>query len=831
MPVWTFWRTQWRRPAFRVLVLALVLAVAAITSVGVFSARIESALLRDASQMLGGDFVLETKRKPDLAPWWSTLSQPQYKGLSRSESVEFPSVLQAGERDLLVSVKVVDDTYPLRGQLRIQSSQAAEQAVKHGPPPGQVWVDSGVLGSLNIRLGDSIELGALHLPVTATILIEPDRSAGFVNFAPRVLFNRADLQASGLLGLGSRATWRVYFAGDQGLLSQLQGQVKPQLTPVDQVATLESGRPEVNGTLTRARDFLAMAALIGTLVACVGIGLVAHVFARELASELAILKSLGYTPGQLGRLWLGGLLGLALAAGLLGVALGWGAHWVLVLMLSKLLGVALPMAGVHFVFVGVLLAVGLLLGFAGVPAVIALKAPAIAVIRNQRLANTRVEWALTIAFGVCCGMAVCLLLVSNTTLALLLFSGFLACGFVFAAALWVLLTLAGQSVQRSAGASLWGSVMRSMAQRKSLLVLQGVSLTMGLSALLMLAVVQGDLMDRWRAAVPDNAPNRFVFNIQPDQVDSVRASLQQATEVPVRLYPMVRGRLTSINGNPVTAETFTEQRARNLVQREFNLSFADELPRRNTVIQGRWFTADAREELSIESSMAQRLGLTLGDTLEFDIAGTPVRAKVTSIRDLRWDSLDVNFFVLFPGQALSAYPQTWITSVHLPVSTAAAVSRQLVRDHPNLTVLDTEVIMSQARRILAQVSQAVQFVFGFTVLAGGLVVVACVLVGAQARARETAIFRALGASSQQLLRAAWLELALIGGLSGLIAASAAQALGWSAARFVFEFDYWMTPWLWLGGAGLGAVVSLLFGGRAVYRVCTVPVMQSLRQAD
>ncbi|MFN7507757.1 MAG: ABC transporter permease, partial [Limnobacter sp.] len=259
------------------------------------------------------------------------------------------------------------------------------------------------------------------------------------------------------------------------------------------------------------------------------------------------------------------------------------------------------------------------------------------------------------------------------------------------------------------------------------LVLQGVSLALGLAALLMLAVVQGDLIDRWQDAVPENAPNRFVFNIQPDQVEGVQQTLNTATENPVRLYPMVRGRLSAINGKTITADTFADERARNTVERELNLSFADTLPTHNTISQGAWFDeTPAKAEVSVEDGVAESLGIGMGDQMTFDIAGTPLTAEITSIRELRWDSMEVNFFMVFPTEVLQSFPQTWITSVSLQKDKAIPVSRELVRAYPNLTVLDTELVITQLRKILGQVGQAVQFVFLFTVAAGGLVVVACV---------------------------------------------------------------------------------------------------------
>lgn len=831
----SYWLQQSRRTSFRVLFIALVLAVSAISSVGVFSARIEAALARDALQMLGGDLVIESKRNLVFADWLPILDQPEYAELEQARSIVFPSVIPSEDTDLLVSMKAVSNTYPLKGALTVRDASANEQQIASGPDKGEAWVDQGVLGSLGVELGQSIQVGEIELPVTRVILIEPDRGGGFVNFAPRVMINTDDLEATALLGLGSRATWRVYFEGPDNVLASLRSQLEPLLSPVEEIETLESGRPEVSGTLDRANDFLAMAALIGTMVACVGIALVAHLFAREQASELAILKSLGYTPKKLLRMWLGGMVLLTLTAGGLGVAIGWMAHWGLLQLLRGLIGVDLPMAGLSYLPLGVGLAALLLLGFAAIPTWYALKAPAIAVIRQQGTATRHRQTALAIAFGVLTSVLMCLLIVGNPVLALLLFGGFVATSALFALLFWLLLKGLGASAgagRQALGAVGRINVFQSMSKRAGTLVVQGVSLALGLAALLMLAVVQGDLIQRWQEAIPEDAPNRFVFNIQPDQVAPVDAVLTQASTSPVKLYPMVRGRLNEINGEVITAETFTDERARNTVERELNLSFADALPQHNTLASGQWFgSAPGVAEVSVESGVATRLGIGLGDELGFDIAGTQLRAKITSLRDLRWDSMEVNFFMIFPTQVLETFPQTWITSTHLEPAQANQVSRQLVREFPNLTVLDTELILAQVQKILAQVSRAIQFVFVFTVAAGGLVVIACVLTGARARTREAAIYRAMGASSAQLQRAAWLELSVVGALAGFVAALAAQGLGWGVAKFVLEFEYIMSPWQMLMGVAGGTAVSLLFGAWSVNKVCRAPVMPTLRRAS
>lgn len=830
-----YWLGQLRRPTLQLLLMALILSVASMSSVGIFSARLESALLRDASQMLGGDVVVQTKRPLDKTDWWPQVAKQFGSTVQFAESVSFPSVVPSAQTDLLVALKAVGERYPLRGSLLVRGANGLQETVTHGPAAGEAWVDEGVLGSLGLQLGDSLTLGSYSLRLTRVLLIEPDRGVGFANFAPRVMFNQADLAATQLLGPGARATWRLYAAADASTIANLKSHLKTRLPVSDTLETLEGGRPEVSGTLERARDFLSLAALMGTLVACVGIALVAHLHARQQSSEWAVLKSMGFAPSRLRLLWVQGMFALAFAGGLLGLILGFGAHFALVELLGRLLGVTLPWAGWSVVPVGFAMAFLLLLGFAGWPTFQSLRISPMAVIRDQ--ASARTPFWVRIAPLVLGGLTALVLatsVVSNEQLAVLVVFGLLILAAVLATLLWVGLKIAAKLEHLGFAPNRPLSVGRvpvfkHLQKRQRLLIIQGVGLSLGLSALFILAVVQGDLIDRWQAVVPKDAPNRFVFNIQPEQVEPLAATLGKTLDQTAALYPMVRGRLVGIGETIIEADTFQNADAKRMVEREFNLSFATDLPKGNQVIEGQWFAADALEpQASIESSVAERLKIRLGDELSFDVAGQIVRAKVTSIRKLRWDSMNVNFYVIFPPATLANQPQTWITAFHAPDSVALELSRTLLRQYPNLTVLDTGLVIQQLRKILGQVSQAVQFVFGFTVIAGGLVIAACVLTGAQQRSREAAIQRAMGASAAQLQRAAFLELCYVGALSGLMAGLAAQSIGWALARFVFLFDYRLNGMMVLLAILMGVLLALAFGAWNVRKVCTAPVMQTLR---
>ena len=824
-----FWLQQSRRASFRILVCALVLAVAAISSVGVFSARLDAALMRDANQMLGGDLVIESRQAPHNADWKTLLQEIEFSAIKIAESVVFTSVLPSEKTDLLVSVKAVSQTYPLVGQMVLKNAKGQEERLTSGPQSGVAWVDQSVMGSLNINIGDFISLGQQRFQVQKTILIEPDRGPGFMNFAPRVMITLENLNSTGLIGPGSRVRWNTYLMGEDTIIERFKLAVQPKLLPNEEIETLENDRPEVSASLARAQNILAMSALVGTLVACIGIALVSHLFSQEQSRELAILKSLGYSPRYLTKIWLIGLAGLTFSAGLMGVGLGWLAHWVLLALLADLLGVNLPFAGLYFLPFGVFLAGLFLIGFAVVPAYFSLQQPASAVIRQHDLSSNRKLTLFSIVFAIIAALLISFLVVKDSLLVLLLCGGFIVVSFVFAGLFWLLLKALAVFEHIFQVRTTQITVFQNMFRRAPSLVIQGVSLSLGLSALFVLAVIQGDLVQRWQTMLPVNTPNRFVFNIQPDQVQGVRDSVATMTSQPLDMFPMVRGRLVKINGKKIQADSYDNPRAQRLVEREFNISFTNILPSNNQLDRGQWFRSDAqRFEVSIESGVAQRLGLSIGDWLTFDFAGQAIQAELTNTRSLNWDSMEVNFVVIFPPHVLQNFPQTWITALYAEEPTISEKSRQLVRQFPNITILDVGLVIQQLKAILNQVGQAVQFIFLFTLISGGLVVMACILSSARTRTRESAILRTLGASSRQLIRAAWLELTVLGGLAGLVAAIAAQVLGWAIAAFVFDFSYVLSISSVITGLVLGILVSVLFGAWSIRRVCLTPVMQTLR---
>jgi putative ABC transport system permease protein len=820
---------DWRAGELRFLLIALVVAVAALSSVGFFVDRMRAALNRDANQLLGADLVVNADQPIDNG--WR--AEAQRRGLRLAETVTFPSMALAGEGDAalsqLASIKAVSSGYPLRGSLKI-ATPGGDAATRAVPEPGTVWVDPGLLPVLNVGIGGTIHLGDRDFTIANVIAIEPDRGASFISFAPRVMLALADLPSTRLIQAGSRVTYRLLAAGDPAEVASFQkwlrSSVERDNTKGVRIESLESGRPEMRATLDRAEQFLSLVGLLSAMLAAVAVAMAARRFMLRHIDACAMLRCLGLTQNQVTSLYLIEFLIIGIAGSLLGLLTGFAAHYVLLDWLGELVTKELPPATLLPALQGVATGLVLLVGFA-IPPILQLRnIPHNLVIRRDQGVPQPVTMA-TYALGLTAFIALLLWQTGDVKLGLLTAGGFLGGFALFALAGWAAL----RSIRRLRGTirhPAWHFALTALQRRTSATLVQIVALALGLMALLLLTVVRGDLVDAWHKSTPADAPNRFVINIQPDQKAGVEARLKNSGVENPLLYPMIRGRLIQVNDRPITATTYTEDRARRLVDREFNLSAMRDLPAHNRIVAGRWHD-DTRSEASVEEGLAKTLNLKLGDRLRFDIAGQPVDATITSLRKLDWGSMRVNFFVILNPKSLDSAPQSWITAFHLPEAKAAAV-HQLTRDYPNLTVVDVGSIVRQVQSVIDQVVSAVEFLFLFT-LASGVLVLYAALAGSQdERTREAGLLRALGATRSQLSTSQWIELGLVGGLSGVLAASGAAAVGWALSRFVFNFEWTFTPLVWLAGLLVGALCAFIGGAVGLRNVLRKPPLHTLREA-
>ncbi|MBC7860101.1 MAG: FtsX-like permease family protein [Burkholderiaceae bacterium] len=833
---------DWRAGQLRFLLAALIVAVAALSAVGFFVDRLRAGLNRDAHQLLGADLVVNADQPLD--PAWR--QEAERRGLRSAETITFASMAQAGQGEQslaqLASIKAVSSAYPLRGKLKItdspeQAGQGIGQATERVPAPGTVWVDANLLPALQVGVGARIRLGEREFEIARLIAAEPDRGASFLNFAPRVMLPLGELASTGLVQDGSRLTYRLLVAAApgqpvhavNGFQAWLQQRVEAAGVKGVRIESLESGRPEMQSTLARADRFLSLVGLLSAMLAAVAVAMAARRFMLRHLDACAMLRCLGLTQNQVSALYLIEFLLVGLAGSALGVLVGYGGHAVLLALLGNLVQGDLPAVSIWPAAQGLLTGMLLLVGFALPPILQLRNVPHNRVIRREAGAPQPLALA-SYALGFGAFLILLLWQAGDLQLALLTGLGFLGGCALFALLGWLALkslkTLRG-AIDRPS----WRFALTSLQRRPGATLVQIVALALGLMALLLLTVVRADLLQAWRSATPADAPNRFVINILPEQKDEIAARLARAGVRNAPLYPMVRGRLTAVNGAPVTAATYTEDRAKNLAEREFNLSSMADMQPENRIVAGQWFArrSDAPAEASVEEGIAKTLRLKLGDRLRFDVAGQAVEARITSLRKLEWGSMRVNFFVILNPAALADAAPTWITAFHL-APPQAGLGNALTRDFPNLTVIDVGGVLRQVQAVLDQVVTAVEFLFAFTLAAGVLVLYAALMGSQDERTREAGLLRALGATRRQLARAQLIEFSLVGAVAGLLAASGAAAMGWALATYQFKFPWTLAPQVWLAGLAAGALCALAGGWLGLRQVLRQPPLQTLREA-
>ncbi|MBW7833365.1 MAG: ABC transporter permease [Simplicispira suum] len=828
------WRTllrDLRAGELRLLMVAVTLAVAALTAVGFFADRLQGGLQRDALQLLGGDFVVAS----DHATPDAIVERARALGLAMVRTANFPTMARAddaqGGASRLVAFKSVTPGYPLRGSVSVaEALNAPGQPTREIPARGEVWVDASLLDSLGLKLGDPLLLGDASLRIARIITLEPDRGAGFMSFSPRVMVNDADVAATGLVQPASRITYRLVVAGAAAPVRQLQAFVDEQLQQPDmrgmRVESLDSGRTDMQQTLERAQNFLSLVALLAAMLSAVAVALAARAFAASHLDASAMLRVLGQSQRRIAASYTAEFALVGLLASLLGVVLGFAVHYVFVYLLSGLVTAGLPAASVWPALLGVGVGMTLLLAF-GLPPVLQLaQVPPLRVIRRD-VGALRPASLAVLGLGVA-GFAALLLVVSrDLRLGLIAIGGFAAAVLVFALLSWLAVRLLRRTVNEATAPRWLVLATRQISARPAYAVVQVSSLAVGLLALVLLVLLRTDLIASWREATPPDAPNRFVINVQPDQAQDFRAMLEGAGVARYDWYPMFRGRLVAINGKAVKEDHYEDERAQRLVEREFNLSNSAVQPPHNLVVAGEWKEGESGA-ISVEDGLAKTLGLKLGDTLRFDMGGVQSEARITSLRKVDWGSLHANFFVMYPVDAMPDVAITYLAAYRAPET--PGFDNALVRRFPNVTNVDMGATLAQIQGVLDQVIRAVEFLFAFTLAAGLVVLFAAVTATREERAREFAIMRALGAGSRLLRQVQRAELAGVGLLAGLLASSAAVAVGWALARYVFGFTWAPSPWVPLAGSVAGALLALLAGWWGLRDVLARPVVETLRSA-
>lgn len=801
----------------RVLAAALALAVAAMTAVGFFTDRVAQGVQSRSAEVLAADLVLRSNRViPDER---ETLAAGL--GLATARTASFPSVVLAGEQSALADIEGVEEGYPLRGSLRVSSRIDAEsEIVRAVPPPGEAWADPRLLARLDADVGQVVRLGRIELTVTRLLDYRPDQGFSFAELAPTLLVNHADVAASGLVAPGSRVSYRLLLAGPPAALAAYRDRV--ELGVGERLRGIEDAQPEIGNAVERAGRFIGLASLVSALIAAVAVAMAARRFAHRRMDTVALMKCVGASRRFVLVAMVSQLLVVGLGAAMVGLGLGWLAQEGLVRLLADLVGDQLPPPTLAPAIGGVVLAAIVLAGFALVPIIELCRTPPGRVLRRDLLPPAAGPLVL---YGAAIGGVLALLAwqVRDATLVGWLALGTAAVVLGLAGGGWLLVQAASRL--RGGGAA-WRYGLANVSRRGRDSIIQVGAFGIGLMVLLLLTLVRSGLLEQWRATLPPEAPNRFLINIQPHEADGVREFLAQRFGGG-ELTPLIRARITAINGRPAAEIELATPRAQRFLDREANLSWAREPASDNRVVAGRWWPTDDEAEVSVEVDFARDLGMSLGDRVEFDVAGERLEVKVTSLREVQWDSFNPNFFMVLPPGLMRDYPLTYISSVYVDRERRGDVL-ELVRSYPSVTVIDIEAAIEQVRAVMDQASLAVQYVFLFALAAGILVMLAVVQSTREERLYESAMLRTLGARRSVVLAGVAVEFAALGMISGVLAAAGATGVAWLLAERVFQLDFTPDPMVWLAGLAAGLFVVGATGVLATRTVVTHPPANVLR---
>ena len=814
---------DWRAGETVILVMALVVSVAAMSAVGLFTNRVRQAVMQQAGEILAADLRLESDYP--LSPDYERLALEH--GLQTAEVVNFRSDILAGDASALADVRGVTAGYPLRGEVRIADELAGTPRVATGvPQPGEAWAEPGLLARLDARVGDYLEIGSLSLRVAQSLEFRPDEGWRFMEIAPTVLLNLVDLENSGLILPGSIIEYERLFAGDENRVAAFREAIEPLVGVDQELDDIRDGRPEVRRSVVRAERFLVLSALVSVLLGGVAVAMAARRFLARHLDSIALMKCVGARHRDVLRLTLTQLLLLALAAGLVGSLLGYLTQAGLTLLVGDLIEAQLPPPTLRGAAIGPITALAVAIGFALPPLLQLRSVPPARVLRHD-LEPPPLGYSAV--YGVAAAAV--------TVMMYWLFRDFELIAYVLGGSVLTFAALYGagrllvrglQHFRGRVGVA-WRYGVANVARRGRESSVQVVAFGIGLMVLLLLTLVRTELMTSWQGALPDEAPNHFMINIQPHERATVDEILAEHGIASPGFTPLVRARISHVNGTPLNEYEAKDGRAEDELRDDLNLTWAATLNPDNELVSGEWWDeSDTSPQVSIEEEILEEIGLGLGDRLTYAIGGESVTATITSSRRINWDTFSPNFFMVLNPNVLESYPQTFVTSFFVQPE-QRATTLDLAQNLPSVSVIDIGAVLDQVRRAMARAALAVQYVFLFTFAAGITVLLAAIQATRDERMYESAVLRTLGAGRSVVLQGVAAEFIALGLLAGTLGAFGAGLVGYFVADRLLELDYLPGPTLWLAGLTAGGIVVGVSGTLAARSVVNEPPVSTLRR--
>jgi putative ABC transport system permease protein len=790
---WNQTLSLWRAGALRVLVFALVLAVAAITAVSFFTQRVDTALNQQGGLLLGADLALIADHP--LADKFT--QQALAADIATAKTYEFPSMVVVADSSQLAEIKAVGQGFPLRGDLTIaQSATEAGRVVQAIPEAGSVWVEPRLANLLSLKVGDSVDVGERKFNVSAILLQEPSRGGDMFSFAPRLMMNAADLPSTKLIQLGSRVKYQLLLAAELQPINRYIAQTKEQLSPGEKMQDVRNARPEIKLALDKAQQFLGLSAMVSVILAMVAMLLSSLPYIKQSLDTFALMRCFGAAQNTVLQILALQTLFIAFFSALLGVAIGYLAQLGLAQLAGSLFVETLPPASGLPILVGIVASIAMMFAVVLPHAWQMRKLSAMNILRRETLAQPISAQAKFLPAALTMALMI-FWQAQDSKIALSTIAAIIGLCALTAGLAYVFVTASQGVLNLSPRNSTLNAIklgVLGLRRRFALSTVQTIGFSMGLMVLMLLALVRGDLIRNWQASLPADAPNRFIINIQPAQIDGVQAFFAQQNIDNTTIFPMVRGRLINKNDQPIPQSDLADERARKLAEREFNLSWIDQMQSDNQLVSGRWWTPEehGKPYISLEEDLAKTLGIKLGDQLQFDIAGNKLSLTVTSLRKVDWDTMRANFFAVTPPGVLDQYAANYISSFHLPVGADAPLN-ELIRDFPNLTVIDVAALMQQVRGIMQKMSRTVEYVFAFSLIAGIAVLYAALVATREERIAEATLMRVFGASRRQVAIAYLAEFGCIGLIASLVAVIAANGLAYYMSIYIlnipFQFNF------------------------------------------